>query len=299
MAGLRSVGLISVLMLLLLLFGCGGAPRTEKLSYDRSDANEKLSYDRSDATVKNNVLLDGDNVGGMRISELSGMLEKYSAETYAAPVDATVNSKSWAITPGKPGRQLNHEKILDALKNAGEGDRVDYIFETVQPAISSDVLKPKIRVIGKYTTTLLDRSDKRVNNILLASEKINNTILNPGQEFSFNSIVGKRTAAKGYEEAPIIVRSPEGPKMKKANGGGVCQISTTIYNVVENCGLKVTERHIHSKDVGYVPRGDDATVSYGTVDFRFVNTRKNPIMLKVYLDGKLLKVRILENTAGI
>ena len=287
MAGLCSARLISVLMLLLLLFGCGGAPRTEKLSYDRSDA-----------TVKSNVLLDGDNVGGRRISELTDMLGKYAEETYVAPVDAAVNGENWAITSEKAGRRLNIDKTVDTLKNAGEGDRVDYVFETVLPSVSADILKQKIRVIGKYTTTLLDRSDNRVNNILLASKKINNTILNPGEEFSFNGIVGKRTAAKGYEEAPIIIRTPDGPKKKKANGGGICQISTTMYNAVEKCGLKVTERHIHSKDVGYVPRGDDATVSYGTVDFRFVNTRKNPIMLKLYLNGRFLKVRILENTIG-
>lgn len=288
MAGLRSVRIVSAAMLFLFLFGCGATQR-----------NERLSYDRPEETVKNNVLLSGNNVGGKRISELSEMLGKYASETYVAPVDAAINRKSWTVTPEKSGRRLNVEKTVEALKNAGEGDKVDYVFDEVQPSVRADTLNKKIRVIGKYTTVLLDRSDSRVNNIEIASERINNTVLDPGEEFSFNGVVGRRTAAKGYEEAPIIVRTPYGPKKKKANGGGVCQVSTTIYNAVEMSGLKVTERHIHSKNVGYVRRGDDATVSYGTVDFRFVNTRKNPIMLKLYTNGKILKASIIENTAGI
>lgn len=288
MKGLCSIRLAPAAMLLLFLFGCGS-----------TQPNERLSYDRPDATIKSNVLLDGDNVGGRRVSELLEVLGKYAAETDKSPADATVNSLNWTITPEKAGCRLNINKTIDALKNAGEGDKVDYVFDTIPPAVRADDLKKKITVIGKYTTTLLDRRDSRVNNIQLASDKINNTILRPGEEFSFNGVVGKRTAAKGYEEAPIIVRTPDGPKKKNAKGGGVCQISTTIYNAVEMSGLKVTERHIHSKDVGYVPRGNDATVSYGTVDFRFVNTRENPIMLKLYTDGKYLKVRILENTTGI
>lgn len=285
MERLRSVRLISAVMFLLFLFGCGETQR-----------NERLTYKKPDTAVKSNVLLGGNNVGGRTISELTEMLGKYATDTYEPPADASVNRQSWDITAEKSGKRLNIGKTIDALKNAREGGRVDYVFDAVKPSVTTADLKKKIKVISSYSTVLLDRSDNRVNNIFVASQKINNTILNPGEEFSFNGVVGKRTAAKGYEEAPIIKRTPEGPKKKKAKGGGVCQISTTIYNAVEECGLKVTERHIHSLDVGYVPRGDDATVSYGTVDFRFVNSRGNPIMLKLYLNGNSLKVTILENT---
>jgi vancomycin resistance protein YoaR len=310
MAGLRSGRLVLVLTLLLIFTGCGGNIGNEKLSYEKPETTEKPEAVRMpdafgapeaaetpEAVVKNNVFLGSENVGGRRISELPDMLEKYAAQTDTAPVNAAVNRKTWAVTPGKTGKRLNVGKTIDALKNAGEGDRIDYVFDTVQPSVRAADLKKKIRVIGKYTTVLLDRRDSRVNNIRLASGRINNTILEPGEEFSFNGIVGKRTAAKGYEEAPIIIRTPSGPKKKNAKGGGVCQISTTLYNAVEECGLKVTERHMHSKDVGYVPRGDDATVSYGSVDFRFVNSRSHPIMLKLGVSGKYLKVRILENSA--
>lgn len=299
MTGLRLKRLVLAVVLLTFLFGCGevqqGEPPRGKAQQEEIQQNERLLYD-PDASVKSKVYLGGSNAGGKSISELTGILTEYAAKTWIAPVDATVDAKTWDVKTGKAGKRLNVEKTIDNLIKAGEGDRVGYVFDTVQPSVTAGTLKKKIRLISGYTTTLLDRSASRVNNIRLASKKINNTILKPGEEFSFNNIVGRRTAAKGYMEAPIIVRTPYGPGKRNAHGGGVCQISTTIYNAVEKCGLKVTERHIHSKDVGYVPRGEDATVSYGSVDFRFVNSGKYPIMLKVHVKGRFLGVRILENT---
>ncbi len=310
---LRSGKLLAALALLLIFTGCGAAQRNERLQYEKTEETERPEAIRTPGTsglpeitvtpeaagtIKKNVYLNDVNVGGRSVSELSASLEKHAADTYKAPVNAVVNKRTWSVKPEKAGKRLNIEKTVQALVNAGEGDRVKYVFDTLPPSVKAADIKKRVRVIGSYTTTLLDRSDSRVNNIQLASEKINGTVIMPGEEFSFNRTVGRRTAAKGYEEAPIIVRTPEGPKKKKANGGGVCQISTTIYNAVEECGLKVTERHLHSKKVGYVPKGEDATVSFGSVDFRFVNTRSNPIMLKLNVNGKSLRVRILENTAG-
>lgn len=276
-----------VLLLLMMLPGCGV-----------EHENSKQPSDTYETVVKNDVVPDGENAEEKRISDMRVMLEEYAVASFVAPIDASVNGKNWEVIPAKPGRKLNVDKTVEVLMNARENVVDDYVFDEVAPVVTTEILKKKIKVIGKYTTILLDRSDSRVNNIELASQKINNTILKPGEEFSFNRIVGKRTALKGYEEAPIIIRTPEGPKKKNAKGGGICQVSTTIYNAVGKCGMKVTERHMHSKKVAYVPKGKDATVSYGSVDFRFVNTRSNPIMLKLEIDSKYLRVRILENTTG-
>lgn len=293
-----------VIAFVLLLSGCGQSPRGEKLSFDRPDDKQETRPEArpetlagGDDVIKENVRLEGQNVGGRRLSEVSALISEHAAATAVKPADATFDRKTWGILPGKKGKRINVEKTVEALSNAQKGGRVRYVYDELLPSVSADTLKQKIRVIGEYTTTLLDRSDSRINNIRLASQKINCTVLSPGEEFSFNRTVGRRTAAKGYEEAPIIVRTPEGPKKKKAKGGGICQISTTMYNAVEKSGLKVTERHMHSKNVGYVPRGDDATVSYGSVDFRFVNNRDHPIMLRVKVNRKSLTVRILENSS--
>lgn len=310
---LRSSWLTLIIAALLPLFsGCGQGPAGEKLSYDRPDDKPQTSSQTNPQAgtetrpetfaggagiINENVRLEGQNVGGRPISEISAQISKRASATAKKPVNATFNSKTWAIIPGKKGKSINVEKTVAALSGAKKSARVRYVYDELSPAVSADALKGKIRVIGEYTTTLLDRSDSRVNNIWLASRKINYTILAPGEEFSFNRTVGRRTAAKGYEEAPIIVKTPEGPKKKKAKGGGICQISTTMYNAVEKSGLKVTERHMHSKNVGYVPRGDDATVSYGSVDFRFVNNREHSVMLRVRLNRKSLTVRILENSS--
>lgn len=276
---------ISVIILCIMFSGCVG-----------KSADERLAYEKPERIVAGNVLLDGSNVGGMQESILLSRLEKYALKMDRMPVNALINARTWEVTGGKSGKKLNIEKTMTALFNAHGGSRVDYVFEIVEPMVKAEQLKANIMRIAFYTTPLLNRSDSRVNNIGIASDRINYKILQPGDEFSFNKTVGRRTAGKGYEEAPIIIRTPEGPKKKKATGGGVCQVSTTIFNAVEECGLEVTERHLHSKDIGYVPKGEDATVSYGTVDFRFRNNRSFPIMLRLFLLEKSLTVKILENT---
>ena len=317
MVGQRSLRIVLLALVVLLSSGCGEtvqqrprqeetarnetvqweAARNQRVREETIPQNERLSYDVQPTVVKNNVFLGRRNVGGLSATGLSAQLMEYAAKKDKAPVNAVL-TKSWAVKSGKAGKKLNVEKTVSALLNARQGARLGYVFETVQPEVTSAQLKKNINVIGRYTTILLDRRASRVNNILLASKKINNTVLQPGEEFSFNRIVGRRTSAKGYEEAPIIIHTPLGPAKKNANGGGICQISTTIYNAVEACGLKVTERHMHSKMVGYVPKGEDATVFFGSVDFKFVNSRQNPIMIKVYVGAKRLKVRILENSSG-
>lgn len=154
--------------------------------------------------------------------------------------------------------------------------------------------KGKKVVIASYTTKLLDRSNNRINNIDIASEKLNKKLINPGEEFSFNKAVGRRTEAKGYEEAPIIIMTEDGPEKSEGVGGGVCQLSTTLFNAVEEAKLKITERHLHSKKIGYVPKGEDATVVYGKMDFKFINTRENPIEIRVKLTKKSLTVKLFE-----
>jgi len=149
--------------------------------------------------------------------------------------------------------------------------------------------------IGTCTTELLSKTESRINNIQLAAQQLDNIAVEPGEEFSFNKELGKRTTAKGYEKAPIIIKTEEGPKKGYGVGGGICQISSTLYNAVYDAGLKVTERHSHSKNVGYLPRGKDAAVTYGGKDFKFVNTRDKAITIKTYLSDDYLTVKIFEN----
>ncbi|MFR5640326.1 MAG: VanW family protein [Butyricicoccus sp.] len=119
----------------------------------------------------------------------------------------------------------------------------------------------------------------------LAAKAINGTILNPGDEFSYNGTVGERTAARGYQEAHAY----SGGKIIDEFGGGVCQPSSTLYMAVLRADLKVTERHNHSFTVSYTPLGEDATVDYGNLDFRFVNNTAYPVkILAEQTDGQMI-----------
>ena len=138
-------------------------------------------------------------------------------------------------------------------------------------------------------TTRYDASDEnRSTNIVLASEKINGTIILPGETFSYNKIVGARTIAKGYKEAPIY----SGGKVVPGIGGGICQLSSTLYNAVLYANLEVTTRSNHRFITSYVQAGRDATVSWGTIDFRFKNNRSYPIKVVSTVVNGLAKVEI-------
>ena len=126
--------------------------------------------------------------------------------------------------------------------------------------------------IASFTTKIYNKDKDRQNNINLACSSLNNTLVENGKTFSFSSTVGKATSGKGYKKADVFKNGD----VIEALGGGLCQVSTTLYNAILKVpDTKVTERHSHSNKVPYIKPGKDAAVSYGTYDFKFVNnTRK-------------------------
>lgn len=151
-------------------------------------------------------------------------------------------------------------------------------------------LKPAGELVlrARFYTTYSSSSDERKHNIKKASDAINKTLVDVGAEFSFNHVVGERTIARGYKTAKIIV----GGDFVDGVGGGVCQVSTTLYNAVLLSGLDVLEYHPHSLQVGYVAPSFDAMVSGGGADLRFINNTDNPIIVYSEADGDRLMVSI-------
>lgn len=147
------------------------------------------------------------------------------------------------------------------------------------------------KVLGQWTTEIINKDEARVHNISIAVSTLQGVHLAPGEEFSFNRLLGERTEEKGYQKADIIV----GDKTEKAFGGGICQVSGTLYMAVKQAGLSVTERHAHSKAVAYAAEGEDACVNYGSMDFRFVNTTQNAIEILAATDGASVTVQIIES----
>lgn len=139
--------------------------------------------------------------------------------------------------------------------------------------------------IAYFETELLDKEDGRIANIKLACEAINGKILAPNEVFSFNDVVGERTEERGYREATIILHD----ERERGIGGGICQVSSTLYNAAVNVGFEITERTEHTKDIGYIELGKDATVSE-VIDLKFVNNLPTPAKIQAACDNE--KVRI-------
>ncbi len=150
-------------------------------------------------------------------------------------------------------------------------------------------LQPQEIVLrAEFFTTYSSSQEERKNNIYLATKSLNNTLVDVGGEFSFNKTVGERTEKRGYKTAKIIFNG----KFIDGVGGGVCQVSSTLYNAVLLAGLKVIEVHPHSLPVGYVAPSFDAMVNSATADLRFVNNTYNPIIIKAIADGDRVKIQI-------
>lgn len=136
-----------------------------------------------------------------------------------------------------------------------------------------------------FSTSLAGRSEEQRQNIARAILDLEGTLIPPGSTFSFNERVGGRDRYKGYVLAPTI--NNQG-LLEEAPGGGICQLATTIYNAALEAGLEVVERHPHSRVVGYVPPGRDATVSFWRRDLKLRNPHRAPLLLKVRVEGERL-----------
>lgn len=141
--------------------------------------------------------------------------------------------------------------------------------------------------VAEFSTKFNKALKERTQNIRLAAEKINGYIIAPGEVFSFNDAVGERTGEKGYKAAPIFFRNETVPGI----GGGVCQLSSTIYNLALITGMEIIERSNHSLPVTYVPLGRDATVNYNHIDLKFRNNTGNYILLYTEINDDTLTVK--------
>ncbi|AAK78668.1 vancomycin resistance protein YoaR [Clostridium acetobutylicum] len=199
--------------------------------------------------------------------------------------DATIvkTASGFQITPEADGKKVNEDKLkADIEGKITDNNITDYNVKINMDAVKANATQDKLKgintLISSFNTEYASLSSpQRANNITLATKAINGIVLMPGDSFSFNGVVGERTAAKGYQSAPVLI----GNKSDMGLGGGICQVSTTLYNTVLTSGIKATERHHHTLPSHYVPVGYDATVDYGTLDYKFKNTLSFPI----YIEG--------------
>ncbi|PXX55023.1 vancomycin resistance protein YoaR [Hungatella effluvii] len=223
---------------------------------------------------------------------LAGKWNRAAADSQLVSFDK--ETSVYTYSEAKTGRMLNEESLVQALMEAvkaGNYAAVKPEFSESSPKRSAAQAKEQYQVIGSFTTKTTSNKNRN-ENIRLAVEAIDGRILKPGEEFSFNLATGNRTKEKGYQPAGayrngVLIEEP---------GGGVCQVSTTLYNAIVSSGLSATERHSHSFTPSYIQPGEDAMVSfdgYAGPDLKFVNSEPTTVAVRASLKDNTLKISIV------
>lgn len=221
--------------------------------------------------------------GNLVIQEIAQEIQK---EVSNAGFDKEANE----VIPSQEGISIDTDRAVEIYNQTAEG--ADAVIELIvtKPEISTEDMKANLftTAIGNYSTNGGGTSNRR-SNISLAVKAIDNKVLLPGETFSYNDTLGKRTTEKGYKEAGAY---SDGSVVQEV-GGGICQVSSTLFAAVLETNLEIVQRRNHSMTVSYMPMGLDATVSWGGPDLKFKNNRKYPIKISASYNGGKIYVEIL------
>ena len=232
------------------------------------------------------------------------ILEQIAKDTNKKAVDATitmVSSGKFNVTSDVVGKQLETEKLKTSIKSKINGTlsadiiSIEAPILLVKPKVTAATLSAIDKRISSFSTNFSSSAEGRAVNIGLSTKSINGTLLMPGDVFSFNGVVGERTVQKGYQSAGIII----GDRLEQGLGGGICQVSSTLYNAILGTGLMSVERIHHTFPSSYVPIGQDATVDYGNLDYKFKNTYTHPIFIEGYISSRNLYFNIYSSSSLI
>ena len=237
-------------------------------------------YDQVVAAYSQNVFTVEGECGMIEPEPI--VLEDILAQYYVAPVDASFDPDTFEIVEGKDGYGFDLETAKAQLQQAKYGSTLEIPFIAIKPEATAETLGAMLYrdKLATYTATS-SSSGNRDTNLRLACEAINGTVLFPGDVFSYNTALGERTAAKGYKTGA----SYNGGQVIETIGGGICQVSSSLYYCVMVADLEVLTRSNHGYATSYMPLGMDATVSWGSVDFRFRNTSDYPIRIEASASG--------------
>lgn len=218
------------------------------------------------------------------------------------PVDAKIkiNNGNINITPDVKGYKVDtadlEKQINDKLaEGIQENIVVQAKAETVEPKITKEALSKIDGKISSYNTSFSSSAASRAHNVSLAASSINGKVLMPGEIFSYNETVGEISKARGYQDAPVFV----GDKVEQGVGGGICQVSSTLYVAAMMANLRSVVRTNHSMPVSYLKVGMDATVVSGAIDYKFKNNYDFPIYVESYTANKNLIINIYGSKEGM
>ena len=217
-------------------------------------------------------------------------LKKIRDEIFKEPKDAYVSKDPITVHTHVNGVdfKISLEKAQNLIKENKKEYKIPLKITVPKKTISNLGKEAFPNELAKYTTRYDVTNYNRSNNLSIAADKIDGTVIMPGETFSYNQVVGARTIAAGYKEAGAFA----GGQVIQSVGGGICQVSSTLYNAALLANLEITDRSNHVFLTGYVAAGRDATVSWGTIDFKFKNTRKYPIKIEASAKNGICKMAI-------
>ena len=247
-------------------------------NYKEQLKNNPVNYETSYS-----VSIDG--VSDKVHAILDPLIEKYSTVKDAEIGEFNPDTKEFTITPEETGMTIDIdgaiEKVNELFANKEYTGSVVVPSIVKEPEITTEKIKANFGLIGEHVTKASNNANRN-NNLNQACKNINGTILKPGEEFSFNKVVGQRTTANGFKEATVIL----GGQYEQGLGGGVCQVSSTLYNAVLKSDLQVTKRSPHAWPSDYVLEGLDATVNWPDLDFKFKNNTDYQIIVVMWFESK-------------
>ena len=251
-----------------------------------SDLKDEILSFLNDISSKNETInIPVNNVGAEPIN-----LDAIYKDIFKLPVDASYTTNPYVVYPSSNGLDfaISMEEAKAIISN--QQDEYTIPLKITYPNVTTNQIGNEAfpDLLSQFSTSFTSSGYNRSNNIILSSAKLNGLVLMPGEEFSYNQAVGQRTRAAGFREAGAYSNG----KVVQEVGGGICQVSSTLYNAVLYANLEIVERTNHYFNPGYVKAGLDATVSWGGPDFRFRNNRNYPIRIVKDTSGKKLKVYI-------
>lgn len=282
------------------------SPDEIDLKYNTSEVVEKAyNYTKTDSYFENvkrffNLNKNSKNLEIKSLYNENKLSEKIQNISDSINVDMK-NAKVYISDSGNIstssatiGKELDiastKESIYDALKNK-DFKSIDLKVNIKEPKISTEAVKSVNTLLAEFSTKFSTNNSNRVTNVVLSAKATSDVLLMPGEEFSYNNLTGKRTASNGYKDAPVIING----KLEQDVGGGVCQVSSTLFNSVLYSGLDVTSRRNHSLKSSYVSIGRDAMVSDGGSDFRFKNPYSHPVYIKNTVSNGVITSKIYGN----
>ena len=264
----------------------------DKLIITKGRKGTSINTEKVKKTIINEILSSNKgiqiNVDLIEKEPLPIDIDKIYEEVYTEPKDAYYTKDPFQVFPHVDGVDFDIEAARELLKE----DKEEYEIEltiTVPDVTTNEIGTEAFPDLLSSFSTRYDASNyPRTTNLKLAMGKLNGVVVAAGETFSYNKTLGKRTAQAGYREAGGYAAGG----VVQTLAGGICQISSTLYDAVVYANLDIVERHNHMFLAGYVGAGKDATVVYGSLDFKFKNTRKYPIMIKTSIGNGVAKIDI-------